>query len=135
MEAPPASVLKIHDLLRISDWHARLAWRPLSQGVEIHRLYGDGRTGPTAAFVRFEPGGRVPLHEHVGWEHILVHAGSQVDENTRAEAGTLIINPPGTSHSVLSETGCLVLAIYERPVRFLEPCLGPADEPDPPPGL
>jgi anti-sigma factor ChrR (cupin superfamily) len=49
----------------------------------------------------------------------LVLAGAQVDENTRAETGTLIINPPGTSHSILSEHGCIVLAIYEKPVKFL----------------
>jgi len=36
-----------------------------------------------------------------------------------AEAGTLIINPPGTCHSVEGEAGCIVLAIYEKAVRFL----------------
>ncbi|MBL9128102.1 MAG: cupin domain-containing protein [Verrucomicrobiales bacterium] len=116
-----ARVLKISDLFQISGWHSKLEWKPFSRGVEIHRLYGDGKSGPTAAILRFQPGGRVPLHEHVGYEHILVLAGSQVDENTRAEAGMLIVNPPGTSHSILSEEGCIVLAIYEKPVRFLEP--------------
>lgn len=114
-------VLKITDLFQISGWHQKLAWQPFSRGVDIHRLYGDGRSGPTAALLRFQPGGRVALHEHVGYEHILVLAGSQVDENSRAEAGMLIVNPPGTSHSILSEAGCLVLAIYEKPVRFLAP--------------
>ena len=47
-------------------------------------------------------------------------SGSQVDENARAETGMLIINPPGTSHSILSENGCIVLAIYEKPVKFLD---------------
>ena len=60
------------------------------------------------------------LHEHTGYEHILVLTGTQVDENSRSEAGTLIVNPPGTRHSVLSETGCIVLAVYENPVRFVE---------------
>ena len=62
----------------------------------------------------------MPLHEHTGWEHIFVLSGSQVDENARAETGMLIINPPGTSHSILSENGCIVLAIYEKPVKFLD---------------
>jgi anti-sigma factor ChrR (cupin superfamily) len=61
------------------------------------------------------------MHAHTGYEHIVVLAGSQVDENSRAAAGSLIVNPPQTSHSVLSETGCIVLAIYEKPVAFLEP--------------
>jgi anti-sigma factor ChrR (cupin superfamily) len=115
-----ARVLKLTDLFRIADWHQKLRWEPFETGVEIYRLYGDGKTGPTAALLRFGPGGRVPVHEHTGYEHIFMLAGSQVDENSRAETGSLIINPPGTSHGVLSENGCIVLAIYEKPVKFLE---------------
>ncbi len=114
-------VLKLNDLFQISGWQHKLRWKPFQAGVDIHRLYGDGETGPTAALLRFHPGGRVPLHEHTGFEHVFVLAGSQVDENSRAETGMLIINPPGTSHSILSETGCIVLAIYEKPPRFVEP--------------
>jgi len=112
------SVLKLTDLFHVSGWQHRIPWKPFKPSVEIYRLYGDGVTGPTAVLLRFQPGGRVALHEHIGYEHIIVLAGSQVDENSRTEAGTLIINPPGTSHSVLSETGCIVLAIYEQPVKF-----------------
>jgi anti-sigma factor ChrR (cupin superfamily) len=113
------AVLKISDLFQVSDWQHRLPWKPFKKGVEIYRLYGDGESGPTAALLRFHPGGRVGLHEHTGYEHIVVLAGSQSDENSRGDAGSLIINPPGTSHSILSETGCIVLAIYEKPVKFL----------------
>ena len=89
--------------------------------MDIYRLYREGETGPNAALLRFRPGGRIPLHEHTGYEHIFVLSGSQVDENSEAATGSLIINPPGTSHSILSETGCIVLAIYEKPVKFLQP--------------
>jgi len=41
--------------------------------------------------------GEVPMHEHTGYEHILILAGSQRDENGTFEAGTLVINPPGTA--------------------------------------
>ena len=57
----------------------------------------------------------------MGYEHIFMLAGEQVDEVSKAESGSLIINPPGTSHSIMSENGCIVLAIYEKPVKFLEP--------------
>lgn len=114
-----APVLKLNDLFQVSGWQHKLPWKPFQDGVEIYRLYGDGETGPTAALLRFRVGGRVALHEHTGYEHVFVLAGSQVDENSRAETGTLIINPPGTSHSILSENGCIVLAIYEKPVKFL----------------
>lgn len=114
-------VVKLNDLFQVSGWHQKLPWKPFQEGVDIYRLYGNGESGPTAALLRFRPGGRVPLHEHTGFEHILVLNGSQVDENSRAEAGCLIINPPGSSHSILSENGCIALAIYEKPIRFLNP--------------
>lgn len=120
MAIDPARVIKLHDLFQISGWQQKLPWKPFQKGVDIYRLYGDGQTGPTAALLRFRPGGRVPLHEHTGFEHIFVLSGSQVDENSRADTGMLIINPPGTSHSILSENGCIVLAIYEKPVKFLD---------------
>jgi anti-sigma factor ChrR (cupin superfamily) len=97
-----------------------IAWKPYKKGVEIFRLYGDGVTGPTAALIRYREGGEVPMHEHIGYEHILVLTGSQRDENGISEAGTLVINPPGTRHHVSSDEGCIVLAIYEKPVRFVE---------------
>ena len=114
-------VLALRDIFQISDWQHTLPWAPFREGIDIYRLYGDGKSGPTAALLRFHPGAKVPLHEHTGYEHILVLSGSQVDDNGRADAGTLIVNPPRTRHAVLSETGCIVLAIYEKPVAFLDP--------------
>jgi len=114
-------VINLKDLFQISGWQQNIHWKPFFPGVDIYRLYGDGVTGPTAALLRFHPGGRIPLHEHTGYEHIFVLAGSQVDENSKSETGTCIINPPGTSHSILSENGCIVLAVYEKPVKFLSP--------------
>jgi anti-sigma factor ChrR (cupin superfamily) len=113
-------VLKLNDLFQISGWQHKIRWEPFYEGVDIYRLYENGADGPSAAVLRFRPGGRVPLHEHTGFEHIFILSGSQVDENSKAEAGSLIINPPGISHSVLSENGCIVLAIYEKPVKFLK---------------
>jgi anti-sigma factor ChrR (cupin superfamily) len=76
--------------------------------------------GPSAALLRFQPGASVPMHEHLGYEHILVLKGTQQDTLSFASPGTFIVNPPGTRHRVESEHGCIVLAIYEQPVRFLE---------------
>ena len=80
-------VLKLNDLFQISGWQQKLHWKPFQEGVDIYRLYGDGETGPNAALLRFHPGARVPLPDHTGYEHIFVLAGSQVDENSRAETG------------------------------------------------
>ena len=48
----------------------------------------------------------------------LCFSGSQRDQNSTATAGTLMINAPGTRHSIVGEAGCIVLAIYEKPVKF-----------------
>ena len=117
--APPFPRLEIPDLFRIAEWSDRLVWEPFREGIEFHRLHGDGRNGTTAALLRFREASKVPLHHHAGWEHIFILAGRQHDQNGSAEAGTLMINPPGTVHSVVGEAGCIVLAIYERPVEFL----------------
>ncbi|HTI98202.1 MAG TPA: cupin domain-containing protein [Dongiaceae bacterium] len=121
MTNDPGRVIKLNDLFQISGWQHKIKWQPFSTGVDIYRLYENGPEGPTAALLRFHPGGRVPLHEHTGYEHIFMLAGEQVDETAQAETGSFIINPPGTTHSILSETGCIVLAIYEKPVKFLAP--------------
>ena len=118
--ADAARAFSLKDLFRIADWEHTLPWAPFREGIDIYRLCGDGRNGPATALLRFRPGACVPLHEHIGYEHIIVLAGSQLDENGRAEAGTLIVNPPQTRHSVRSETGCIALAIYEQPVVFVD---------------
>jgi len=119
MENDPQEVLRLNDLFQISNWQHTIPWQPFREGVDIYRLYGGRDGGPSAALLRYHPGSRVGLHEHVGYEHIFVLSGSQVDENSKSETGTLIVNPPGTRHSVLTEGGCIVLAIYEKQVRFL----------------
>lgn len=94
-----------------------LAWQPFREGVEIYRLYGDG-TGAGAALLHYQSGASVPQHSHTGFEHILVLSGAQTDINGKHEVGTLVINPPGTSHAVESESGCIVLAIWEKPIAM-----------------
>jgi anti-sigma factor ChrR (cupin superfamily) len=93
-----------------------LTWEPFREGVAISWLYRNGDHGPAAAYLRYAPGARVPHHFHAGYEHVLILDGSQRDRNGRHHAGTLVISPPGTSHEVVSEDGCLVLIIWERPV-------------------
>jgi anti-sigma factor ChrR (cupin superfamily) len=116
---PTYPQIELTNLFKIAEEAEVIPWQPFREGVEIYRLYGDGVSGPTAALLRYRAAGFVPLHEHTGYEHILVLSGSQRDQNGTTAAGTLTINAPGTRHSVVSEAGCIVLAIYEKPVRFL----------------
>ncbi len=116
----PPPVIKFPDLLNLASREDSIPWQPFRPNVEIYRLYGDGITGPSAALIRFHPGGKVARHTHDGFEHIFVLSGSQLDDNGASAAGTLQVNPPGTTHSISSPSGCVVLAIYEKPVRFLD---------------
>ena len=114
----PAHSLVLQNLRDLAEQQP-FAWRPFFPGVNIHWLYRDGDEGPAAALIRFDPGARVPLHEHRGFEHIFMLRGSQTDENGVLHAGGLVVHAPGTRHSVFSEDGCLVLAIYEKRGRFI----------------
>jgi anti-sigma factor ChrR (cupin superfamily) len=96
----------------------QLEWLPFHPGVDIHWLYREENGGPSAALIRFQPGASVPLHEHRGFEHIYILHGSQSDGNGCLRAGSLMVHLPGTRHSIVSQEGCLVLAIYEKPAEF-----------------
>ena len=59
-------------------------------------------------------------HEHIGYEDVLILAGSQRDHSAVFKAGSLVINSPGTPHAVVSDDGYIVLAIYEKPMHSLD---------------
>jgi anti-sigma factor ChrR (cupin superfamily) len=86
------------------------------------RLYGGPESpdpaGPTAALLRYAPGSAIPHHFHPAYEHIIVLQGSQRDERDSYGAGACLIHGQDTGHTVASDEGCVVLAIWNAPVRF-----------------
>lgn len=96
---------------------ADLPFEPFRDGVDIHYIK---QGAPAVALLRYAPGARVPMHRHTGLESILVLAGEQSDERGTYTEGSLVLNPEGSSHSVWSQTGCVVLIQWERPVEILE---------------
>lgn len=122
--APNFARIELSNLFNIAQWQHEIPWQPFKDGLEIYQIYGEAASGPSAALIRFNKASKVPFHAHLGFEHIFVLTGTQRDQNGVAMPGTLIVNPPGTTHSVVSEAGCIVLAIYEKPVEFL------AEEPE-----
>ncbi|MES2438059.1 MAG: cupin domain-containing protein [Verrucomicrobiota bacterium] len=113
------SVIELPRLFEIVAHQDDYLWEYFRDGVDIHRLYGDGATGPNAALLRYRETSPIPTHIHEGYEHILVLCGCQEDTDGLIEAGTLRIHPPGTLHRGTGYAGCIVLAIYEKPVRFV----------------
>lgn len=93
------------------------AFVPFRDGVEICEICSGE---PAVALLKYHPGATVPRHMHTGLETILVLEGSQSDEKGRYRAGTMVLNPEGSIHSVWSDEGCVVLIQWERPVKILE---------------
>jgi anti-sigma factor ChrR (cupin superfamily) len=117
-QASPAVRLILNDLLGAAT-DGRLTWERLRDGIDIAHLYTTPPPGPAAALLRYAPRTRLDRHEHSGFEHIYILTGSQTDDAGEHYAGALLIHGPGTTHAIASSHGCLVLAIWEKPVRFL----------------
>jgi anti-sigma factor ChrR (cupin superfamily) len=121
-EQPPASSSLVPRLVaRAVELYGKTTggWGQLRAGVGILRLAGNAESGPSVALLRYEAGARVPPHRHGGFEVIYVIEGAQSDENGTYEAGTLVVNREGETHSVWSDGGCLVLIVWERPIVVL----------------
>ena len=97
-------------VLSNADARKALEWECFRDGVQVSWIY--------RLEVKYAPGAKVPLHSHPGLEHIFVLEGSQTDENGTFHKGDVVINPPGTRHSIYSRNGCEVLAIWHAPVKF-----------------
>lgn len=107
---------RLFDIERSQDTYA---WEAFREGVDIFRIYGDGLHGPTAALLRYRETSPIPAHVHEGYEHIFVLCGEQQDVDGIIGPGTLRIHQPGSVHVGTGYAGCIILAIYERPVRFI----------------
>lgn len=94
-------------------------WKPLREGIDVLRLFGDAHEGASVALLRYSPGARVPRHRHAGFELIVVLSGAQSDERGTYRAGSVVVNPRSDEHSVWSDEGCVVLIVWERPVEFV----------------
>lgn len=113
------STLILTDIDSVSRHLDEFAWEPMCPGVEICRLFTDERGTTKMALLRYAPGATVEEHLHLGMEYIQILSGSQQDARGTYTAGSLLVSPPGSRHSVVSPEGCVVLAIWECPVQFL----------------
>jgi len=111
--------LTIHHLLNIDDHQDLYQWQPFKEGIEISRIYGTSDSGASAALLRYAKGAEAPMHMHAGYEHIIILSGTQTDGVKVYNKGTMMISTPGSQHRIISETGCIVLAIWQAPVDFL----------------
>ena len=83
------------------------------KGVEIHTIFSlvdQDPQGPDAAILKYEPGAFVALHEHIGYEMVLVLTGDYIENGVTFLPGSLILRSPGTFHTMASINGCTILA-------------------------
>jgi len=74
--------------------------RPLDRvGSEVARA---------TSIVRYAPGSQFSPHVHTGGEEFLVLDGVFQDEHGDFPVGSYMRNPPGSSHTPGSETGCVI---------------------------
>lgn len=100
----------------LNTW-SELPFEYFRDGIDVHHLK---MGSPAMAILRYAPGAKVPHHLHTGLETILVLEGVQSDERGNYGQGTLILNPKGSTHSVWSAQGCVVLIQWEKPIEILE---------------
>lgn len=133
---------RLHIAALLNDGWKKMKFEPFREGVEICLLH-DGSLNnsfekasteavsseseadalnlsdqPSIALLRYAPGAGVPRHRHIGVETIVVLEGSQSDEQGTYQAGSIVINPVGSQHSVWSDDGCVVFIQWDRPVAF-----------------
>jgi anti-sigma factor ChrR (cupin superfamily) len=105
-----------------------LPWEPSGgPGIERKVLLEDKERGMLTALIRWSPGSKLPMHEHLDFEQSFVLEGSLCDHEGECKAGDYVWRPPGSSHRAWSPDGCLLLAIFLAPNKFLE---GPKAKPD-----
>ncbi|GAA3859486.1 hypothetical protein GCM10022243_26640 [Saccharothrix violaceirubra] len=98
--------------------------QPGRNAVDVEWLYTQDETGPTGAeayIAHFKPGSHGDLHEHLGYEVLLILEGELHNDNgDRYPAGTLFVEKPESVHQVSSPSGCFALVIREKGTRRIE---------------
>ncbi len=85
-------------------------WKPYSvPGISIGKLYIDKKKREITCLMRLEPGVTFPLHRHAGSEEVLVLEGDLIVEGEVCYQGDYIRSVPGSTHSSLTQGGCLLL--------------------------
>jgi quercetin dioxygenase-like cupin family protein len=91
------------------------------KNVDIITLYESRNSqsggNAKAALLRYKAGAVVPRHRHPDFELILVLTGTLRDDYGVHSAGTLVVYPPGSEHSLSSVEGCLFLVVWQQPVE------------------
>jgi anti-sigma factor ChrR (cupin superfamily) len=97
-----------------------LPWKPTpTPGIDMKVLLQDRETGLLTALFRWQPGTKLDLHEHIDIEQTYILEGSIEDEEGTVTAGNFVWRPKGNRHAPWSTEGCLLIAFFLKPNKFL----------------
>ena len=98
-----------------------LPWQSTKHaGIEIKILMEDPSSGLLTALFRWQPGAKLPFHEHVEIEQTLVLEGSFEDAAGVVTAGNYVWRPAGSRHEAWSRDGALIFSVFLKPNRFFD---------------
>ena len=98
-----------------------MAWEKTKfPGIDMKMLYNDPVSGFSTWLFRFEPGARVPPHEHTGLEQTWVIEGRFTDHEGEALPGGFVLRPTGSRHSAYAPDGGIILSFFTGPNKFFE---------------
>lgn len=71
------------------------------------------------SLLHIDKNGRIPSHQHKGYELTLLLAGSFSDEHGSYQQGDFIWLEGGVTHSPFTEHGCLCYTVQDAPLHFM----------------
>jgi len=96
----PSLIVRSHDV----------KWKSYGvPGVSFGKLYIDQKKREITCLMRLEPGVTFPMHRHAASEEVLVLEGELIVEGEICHQGDYIRSVPGSTHSPLTQGGCLLL--------------------------
>ncbi|MEA2325653.1 MAG: hypothetical protein QOE68_612 [Thermoanaerobaculia bacterium] len=90
-------------------------WFDFVPGVTVKPLSVDAERDTATILMMFEPGARVPAHDHAGAEDSFVISGSCRIGDSYLLKGDFHHADAGTSHAeIVSDEGCVLLLVVDR---------------------
>ena len=103
---------------------ADLPWKATpTPGIDMKVLLQDEETGLLTALFRWAPNTKLPRHIHIEIEQSFILEGSIEDDEGIVRAGDFVWRPKGNKHAPWSTEGCLLIAFFLKPNKFVEGAL------------
>ena len=103
------------------DWIPLVETGVKTDGISVKALRFDEVAGRAPTFLlKFAAGAAYPEHRHPAGEEAFVLEGEVHFGVRHLKAGDYLYTPPGGTHSVHSETGCVLLFSVPEEVEIVE---------------